>query len=244
MSALWDKIKLNREIIPLSSVAMGLQGLASLNDPISNNIKQYLFMQLLKIPSDALISFESQSSSASIPAATNLLKSVVISPSSILTNKQKDTDINIGTKDNENISSSDESEITDHQSEAVVSYNPVDIIATVRGLSLNGITVPDNLLTLYDLVEAKNRQSPILTLSRQDRLITQKYSSLYPNDANMLVNVLIDGFRADMVFSDISLVIDLDSSSHTFPARQKFDSLRDDYFASKLGLKVKHEVIM
>lgn len=52
LSALWDKIKISREIMPLSAISMGLQGLTLLNDPIASNIKQYLYLQLLQLPAN------------------------------------------------------------------------------------------------------------------------------------------------------------------------------------------------
>ena len=49
LSALWDKIKVVKTQMPLSSIAMGLEGIALLKDPLGNNIRQYLYAQCLNL---------------------------------------------------------------------------------------------------------------------------------------------------------------------------------------------------
>ena len=117
--------------------------------------------------------------------------------------------------------------------------SPVDVIATVRGLSLNNMNVPETLLNLYDIVDLKHRSTPYVQLSRQDRLIVQKYISLNPNDKEMLSNVLIDGIRSDMFFTDIGLLVELDGEEHKLSTRARYDGVRDEYLSKRLGLQVR-----
>lgn len=56
LSAIYDKIKTMSDTrIPLSSAAMGLQGMTFLKDPISVNIKQFLYSQLVKFEDSAYL---------------------------------------------------------------------------------------------------------------------------------------------------------------------------------------------
>lgn len=116
--------------------------------------------------------------------------------------------------------------------------NPIDVIATVRGLSLNNMAVPDTIWNLYDVIDSKHRVSPYIQLSRQDRLIVQKYLSTNPTEKELISNVLIDGIRSDMFFMDIGLLVELDGAQHKMSARARYDSVRDEYLSKRLGLKV------
>jgi hypothetical protein len=49
LSALWDKVKVRKEGMTLASIGMGLQGIILLKDPIANNLRQYMYLQLLKL---------------------------------------------------------------------------------------------------------------------------------------------------------------------------------------------------
>ena len=49
LSTLWDKVKVRKGDMTLGSIGLGLQGILLLKDPIANNLRQYLYMQLLKI---------------------------------------------------------------------------------------------------------------------------------------------------------------------------------------------------
>jgi len=51
LSAIWDKMKLSQEQMPLSAIAMGLQGLSRLGGPIANNMRQYLYVQAIRLGS-------------------------------------------------------------------------------------------------------------------------------------------------------------------------------------------------
>ena len=69
----------------------------------------------------------------------------------------------------------------------------------------------------------------------------QKYSILHPNpepEEMMISNTLIDGFRADIIFPEIKLNIELDGPSHRYPARMKFDRVRDEYLMKKKDYQV------
>lgn len=46
LSAVWDKVKVMKGRMTLEDIAMGLQGLYRLRDPVSENMRQYLFFQL------------------------------------------------------------------------------------------------------------------------------------------------------------------------------------------------------
>lgn len=52
VSALWDKIKVFTGFMPLGAIAQGLQGITLLKDPISNNIRQYLYAQAIRAGSE------------------------------------------------------------------------------------------------------------------------------------------------------------------------------------------------
>jgi len=49
LSAIWDKVKVCQDQMPLSSIAMGLQGLTKLKDPVANNLRQYLYVQAIRL---------------------------------------------------------------------------------------------------------------------------------------------------------------------------------------------------
>ena len=206
LSVLWDKIKNVRTNMSLSSIAMGLQGLTLLKDPIANNIKEYLYLQLLNI-----------------------------------FNKQIDSTKNKNNSNNNNeIKSNQIIEVKSLQNNEI-NVNPIDIAITVRGLLLNDLSIPSNLLVKYNEIELLHETEPIILASRADRIITQKYLNLYKNNnnnGNISCNALINGFRLDMLFKDCSLVIELDGPSHTFPARSRFDRVRDEYLTKKLHYTV------
>jgi hypothetical protein len=50
LSTIWDKVKVRKEGMTLSSIGLGLQGIALLKDPLANNLRQYLYLQLVKVP--------------------------------------------------------------------------------------------------------------------------------------------------------------------------------------------------
>lgn len=185
LSVLWDKIKVMKETIPLASIAMGLQGMILLKDPIASNIKLFLYMQLLQIPVNTTVSM------APLEAS-------------------KDPTV----------------------------LNAVDVIAAIRALQLNDLPLPIVLGKLYNAIEERHMTSPVFSLSRQDRLISQRYINLHPGDNQVATNVLLDGFRIDMLFLDIDLAVELDSPAHKLPARARFDRVRDNYLSDRLGLKV------
>lgn len=167
--------------MPLSSIALGLQGMTLLKDPIAMNIKQYLYNQAAKLPSDSVISVDQH-----------------ISPNSV---------------------------------------NPLDIISAVRGLYLNNLPVPDTLARFYNTIEDQHRSSTIVQPSRQEKLISQKFLTLHPNEKKVQFNILKDGIRIDVFVQDINLAIELDGPSHKLPARARFDKERDEYM-TKLGIEV------
>jgi very-short-patch-repair endonuclease len=49
ISALWDKLKVNSEPMALSAIAQGLQGITLLRDPIAQNIRKYLYAQVVRL---------------------------------------------------------------------------------------------------------------------------------------------------------------------------------------------------
>lgn len=66
MSALWDKIKVNTAAsFPLSSIAMGLQGLMLLKDPIAENIRQFLHMKVISMNAETVLDGGSTASAPS-----------------------------------------------------------------------------------------------------------------------------------------------------------------------------------
>lgn len=55
MSTLWDKIKVVTAPFPLSSVAMGLQGLIQMKDPIAENIRMFLYYNAVNMPKSTVV---------------------------------------------------------------------------------------------------------------------------------------------------------------------------------------------
>ena len=55
VSALWDKIKNVRDLMPLNDIGMGLSGITLLKDPISENIRQYLYAQTIRVGTEEAI---------------------------------------------------------------------------------------------------------------------------------------------------------------------------------------------
>lgn len=76
LSAIGDKIKAMTDTrIPLSSVAMGLQGLTFLKDPLSVNIKQLLYSQLVKFEDSTYLNECERAKQASSSSGTSSGKS-------------------------------------------------------------------------------------------------------------------------------------------------------------------------
>jgi hypothetical protein len=176
ISALWDKIKIMKTPMPLSAISMGMQGLTLLKDPLSLNIKQFMYVQAIQMGE------------------------------------------RLG-------------------AEGVSALPATDIINGVRTLRLNSLMIPKWLAERYDECEKEYAVQPTTPLSRADKVIIQRYNNLYPADG-LRANCLLDGFRLDMNFEDISLNVELDGPSHRYPARARYDRERDEYLKVRKGYEV------
>jgi hypothetical protein len=47
VSTLWDKVKLCRQPMTLEDIALGFQGIGQLRDPIAENLRQYMYYQVI-----------------------------------------------------------------------------------------------------------------------------------------------------------------------------------------------------
>lgn len=182
LSALWDKIKVVTAPIPLSAIAMGLQGLTQLRDPIADNIRQFLYIQAISMKNQTICD------------------------------------------DNQIICE----DVDDIQSVALRS----DVIAAVRAMRLNNLLIPKWLAIAYNDIEAVHATKPVLPQSKGDKMIVSRFASAYPS-IKMRGNDLVDGFRLDMNFPEIKLNVELDGPAHGYPARSRFDQLRDDFLREK-----------
>ena len=88
-------------------------------------------------------------------------------------------------------------------------YTSEDIVSVVRSLRLNNLLIPKWLANEYIEIEETHPISPIIPLSRADKLVSQRYVFRYPNE-NVIINSLIDGFRLDLYFPEVKLNIELD----------------------------------
>ena len=94
-------------------------------------------------------------------------------------------------------------------------YTSEDIVSVVRSLRLNNLLIPKWLANEYIKIEETHPISPIIPLSRADKLVSQRYVFRYPNE-NVIINSLIDGFRLDLYFPEVKLNIELDGPGKIF----------------------------
>ena len=241
ISTLWDKVKVLKQRMSLEDMALGLQGISRLDDPISENIRQYIFYQLLttnpvdigilprddttgKLLSTPPIETENVSAKADVEVEVEedpfnekkVVNSVLINP------KEGVTSPLLSSEDGLIIPSL---------------VSPVDIIKVVRGLRLNRLQVPKWLALEYFDIEEKHIKDPVIPQSRTEKVIIQRYKFLHPMDV-FESNTIIDGFRLDLIFPNAKLNIELDSPNHRIPARIRFDRARDAYITGK-GYEVR-----
>lgn len=194
LSVMADKIQAMKDArIPLSSVALGLQGLTFLNDPISTTIKQFLYAQVIKMEDASYLQecqqalldeAEEEGEDSERPAAREPKISVEAKPRLL--------------RDGEE-----------------VAVDPVDVIKAYRSLTLNNFKPPNWLESRYRKFEAVHSTQPVIPLNRPEKLVFQKYSLLHPAESERgESNVLLDGFRMDIAFPAIKLNIEIDGPSH------------------------------
>lgn len=68
LSTLWDKIKIRTGGMTMSAIGQGLQGITMLRDPIANNIRQYMYLQLLRLGIERSESDETVLSVSTVPS--------------------------------------------------------------------------------------------------------------------------------------------------------------------------------
>ncbi len=203
LSTLWDKIKVNKGSMSLSSISLGLSGIIYLKDPIANNIRQYLYYQLLQIGDKK--NFSNVTTTAKPYDYSNKIYDIMPLP---------------------------DAEVSDTNT-----YNAIDVISAVRSLRLNNLKVPQWLGLEYNELEKNHSINPTVQQSRSDKITALRYKELYPN-MNMIANGIIDGFRLDMDFPELSLNIELDGPTHRYPSRARYDRARDEYLQVKKGYKI------
>lgn len=49
LETIWDKVKIRKESMNLASIATGMQGIFLLRDPTANNIREYLYYEVIKL---------------------------------------------------------------------------------------------------------------------------------------------------------------------------------------------------
>ncbi len=178
LSALWDKIKIIREPFALSAISEGMLGITLLKDPIAENIRQFLYLETLRMGKTRM-----------------------------------------------------------EAGETCDALDQVDVITAVRALRLNGLLIPKWLVKTYAEYQINHSNKPVVTQSRADKLIVQRYKTNFP-DEKLIGNSLIDGFRMDMDFPDLKLNVELDGPSHRYPARARYDRSRDEYLRETQGYEI------
>lgn len=210
LSTIYDKIKVLKDpSLPLSSLAMSLQGMTALKDPISMNIKSFLYNQLLKME-DANFLYQCQE---------NLKEPVMVSrvydPSARLYKVA--------------------AAVTKAHDEVLI--DPLDVVNIYRATKLNSLEVPLWLEKRYRIIEKSHSAQPVIPFNRVEKLVSQKYGVLY-SDQKFTTNTIVDGFRLEFKFDNLNLNIELDGPTHRFPSRFRFDMLRDEYLRNKIKLNV------
>ena len=193
-------------MMSMEAIGQGLLGLANLKDPVANNLRQFVYLQLLRrqysgraevVLSAGPVS-PAHSSSSVVPAATALT-----------------------------------SDGTAKEVAAPPSYGtPLDIVTVVRALKLNALPVPVSLEAAYAPIAANHAAAPAIELSRPDKLITQRYMYQFPAE-KVAINTLFDGFQLDMLFPQLKLNIELDGPTHSYASRVRADRERDAYLSDK-----------
>ena len=178
------------EKVPLSSIAMGLQGLTFLGDPISTNIKQYLYNQLIKME-DKMYFNQAQ--------AEAIDKSNVDDEAYMFAMVDKEHSGNI-------------SDATFNPLDIIKTYRSLQLNFykipnwlenEYRELEAKHTTTP---------VLPFNRQEKLIN-QKYNLMFPSDNKSV---DLKFTTNSIIDGFRLDFNFESLKLNIELDGPSHRF----------------------------
>jgi very-short-patch-repair endonuclease len=116
-------------------------------------------------------------------------------------------------------------------------FDDMDVITAVRALKLNRLLVPEWLANKYLDVEETHSKKPVVSQSRSDKLIVQRYKANFPAEV-FTANSLVDGVRLDLDFQDMKLNIELDGPMHRYPARARYDRERDEFLTQAKGYTV------
>jgi very-short-patch-repair endonuclease len=221
---------------------MGMQGLTLLKDPIADNFRQFLYMQALRLGEviEKKTQSEANGGESTYSKEVGLQKAAKSKPSA--TSDGRTFDLGYASVDPFDRKESAVERVAAAAAAADGSmspyrYEPLDVVAAMRAIRLNGMLVPAWLITDYNEIENNHPTNPTVQQSRADKLVAQKYSLLRPNE-KMVSNAILDGFRLDMDFPDIKLNIELDGPSHKYPARRRYDRERDEYLTIKKGYQV------
>jgi very-short-patch-repair endonuclease len=221
-----------KERMSLADLALGLQGISRLRDPVADNIRQYLYYQLLTIDPEDLGIIPRESGK---PAATETTPPAAVAATGAAATGASSTELTSSSiKKDEDKSKKTGPLImtTPGKSPEDINALVVNIIDAVRGLRMNYLQVPRWLAIEYNAIEERHADSPVLSQSRSDKLVLQRYKLLHPTD-NLVANTLLDGFRMDLCFPGTKLNVELDSPRHRFPAAIRFDRARDAYVEAK-----------
>lgn len=226
LSTLWDKVKLCKTKMSLEDIAMGMQGIIQLRDPIAENLRQYMYYQVMTMdPAEVGIAYIVKAEEVKVSRGPGII------------NAEELEEMNSFNDDSVN------SMKIVSQSKGIIEVNAVtneyqsslmapEIISVVRSLRLNNLKIPKWIALEYNAIENRHPSMPVVPQSRMDKIVAQRFKYLNPN-AVLSSNVIMDGFRLDLLFAEIKLNVELDGPSHRFPARARFDRARDRYMGAK-----------
>jgi hypothetical protein len=208
LSTLWDKVKLCKTKMTLEDIALGMQGIIQLRDPIAENLRQYMYYQVMTMDP------------AEVGIAYIIKPEVKVSSGPDIINADELEEMNSFNDDNV-----DSMKIVS-QSKGIIEVNAVtnefqsslmapEIISVVRSLRLNNLKIPKWIALEYNAIENRHPSMPVVPQSRMDKIVAQRFKYLYPN-AVLSSNVIMDGFRLDLSFAEIKLNVELDGPSHRY----------------------------
>mmetsp|Transcript_9646 Transcript_9646/g.9440 ORF Transcript_9646/g.9440 Transcript_9646/m.9440 type:complete len:893 (-) Transcript_9646:375-3053(-) len=226
LSTLWDKVKLCKTKMTLEDIALGMQGIIQLRDPIAENLRQYMYYQVMTMdPAECGIKYVIKPEEVKVSSGPDIINTEELEEMNTFNDENNDS-MKIVSQSKGII------EVQAVTNEFQSSLMAPDIIAVVRSLRLNNLKIPKWIALEYNAIENRHPSMPIVPQSRMDKIVAQRFKYLYPN-AVLSSNVIMDGFRLDLSFPEIKLNVELDGPSHRYPARARFDRARDRYMGAK-----------
>jgi len=209
LSTLWDKIKVVKAQWSLGSLAMGLQGIILLKDPLADSIRQFLYYQCIKL-----------GGGGTAPAGDAAVIGAVGDSSS-------------------SSSSSDSDRTISNPASTFAALDVISAVRSLRlnGLLIPR-WLADEYNAVEEQHAAKavvpqSRADKLIVSKYQSSYPSERGGGV------MVPNALIDGIRLDMDFPELKLNFELDGPTHMYPSRSLFDRERDEYLSVKKGYKVR-----